>query len=504
MRAWAIDRAVHDADSTTRHVGGTPGKRTLTQSIASGRLTQHKSTGAEFVNTPPLESMADPFNFDFSLDEQRDVGHSVIQSQFHGNESSQLGSSDGANHTTLPGVQRKSISSFAELPVLQLRSGGASHPAEEHERAQSPAAGGGRPLPEVVRLKMERALGADFSAVRIHEGPEAEAQGALAFAQGTNIYFAPGRYQPETPQGQELLGHELGHVVQQAQGRVQATRQGKGVAINDDAGLEREADEMGARAARASGSADAPVQAMCATCGAPQGIAAEDHGSSDVAASGCTACGTKGPIAAGAGKSVIPMQMKVDAANAAGGVVQRWPGDGMRPPGDCDWAKYLVLLGAVESAKAVVSQLGACAIGDDCTTLAMKIAAIATEIAARSAREATCFRGGDTTHRQQIQEKINMMNRCYRFFSQSRCPQQIFEAMERVVEKAMEVIVVAAVVALAVVAIAALVAALIALVEAIIAAAATAAVAATAAAVLLLLMTITEQLSPSSSPGQTA
>src|SRR5690606_29213903 len=39
------------------------------------------------------------------------------------------------------------------------------------------------------------------------------------------------------------------HVVQQKQGRVRATRQLQaGVPVNDDAGLEREADVMGARA----------------------------------------------------------------------------------------------------------------------------------------------------------------------------------------------------------------------------------------------------------------
>ncbi|SUA88597.1 hypothetical protein [Pandoraea pulmonicola] len=42
-----------------------------------------------------------------------------------------------------------------------------------------------------------------------------------------------------------------GHVVQQAQGRVKPTMQMKeGVAINDDSGLEREADVMSEKALR--------------------------------------------------------------------------------------------------------------------------------------------------------------------------------------------------------------------------------------------------------------
>ncbi|MFN6947166.1 MAG: DUF4157 domain-containing protein, partial [Cytophagaceae bacterium] len=70
-----------------------------------------------------------------------------------------------------------------------------------------------------------------------------------AYAQGNDIHFAPGQYNPETQSGQELLGHELTHVVQQRQGRVQGTTQTKGLAVNDDTALEHEADVMGKKAA---------------------------------------------------------------------------------------------------------------------------------------------------------------------------------------------------------------------------------------------------------------
>lgn len=112
--------------------------------------------------------------------------------------------------------------------------------------------GAGEPLHQAVRQKMERAFGQDFSDVRIHQGPRAAALGALAYTQGTDIHFAPGQYQPESSAGQTLLGHELAHVVQQRQGRASATTQARvaGVGVNDDPALEREADELGARAAR--------------------------------------------------------------------------------------------------------------------------------------------------------------------------------------------------------------------------------------------------------------
>jgi hypothetical protein len=110
------------------------------------------------------------------------------------------------------------------------------------------AATGGRPLPEGVRGKMEAALGADFSNVRVHVGPQAERIGAIAFTVGSDIYFAPGRYQPETVQGRQLLGHELAHVVQQRAGRVRNPL-ASGLAVVQDRSLEAEADRMGQRAA---------------------------------------------------------------------------------------------------------------------------------------------------------------------------------------------------------------------------------------------------------------
>jgi ribosomal protein S18 acetylase RimI-like enzyme len=103
---------------------------------------------------------------------------------------------------------------------------------------------GGWPLPRDVQAKMEAALGANFSDVRVHVGPEASAIGALAFTWGSDLHFAPGQYNPHTPHGQFLLGHELAHVVQQRAGRV-ANPFGSGVAVVQDHALEAEADRLG-------------------------------------------------------------------------------------------------------------------------------------------------------------------------------------------------------------------------------------------------------------------
>lgn len=108
------------------------------------------------------------------------------------------------------------------------------------------ASGPGQPLPHDVCQLMERAFGASFDAVRIHVGPQAERIGAIAFTTGNAIYFAPGQFRPETPDGRRLLGHELAHVLQQRQGRVRNPT-GVGLAVVQDAMLEAEADRLGER-----------------------------------------------------------------------------------------------------------------------------------------------------------------------------------------------------------------------------------------------------------------
>jgi hypothetical protein len=110
-----------------------------------------------------------------------------------------------------------------------------------------PSASGQR-LPESVQKKMESFFGTDFSDVRVHVGPEASSIGALAFTYGSDLYFAQGQYDPQSPHGQRLIGHELTHVVQQRAGRVRNPF-GSGVAVVQDPGMEAEAERMGVRVA---------------------------------------------------------------------------------------------------------------------------------------------------------------------------------------------------------------------------------------------------------------
>lgn len=116
--------------------------------------------------------------------------------------------------------------------------------AQRREDAPKPNDTG---LPDTLKSGIESLSGMSMDGVKVHYNSSQPAQlSALAYAQGRDIHVAPGQ--------EQHLPHEAWHVVQQAQGRVQPTRQMKeGVPVNDDSGLEQEADVMGAKALQMGG-----------------------------------------------------------------------------------------------------------------------------------------------------------------------------------------------------------------------------------------------------------
>ncbi len=97
-------------------------------------------------------------------------------------------------------------------------------------------------LPDRLKTGIESLSGTNMDHVNVHYNSTRPAQlNAHAYAQGSEIHVAPGQ--------EKHLPHEAWHVVQQTQGRVKPTMQMKaGVKINDDQGLEEEADLMGDKA----------------------------------------------------------------------------------------------------------------------------------------------------------------------------------------------------------------------------------------------------------------
>ncbi|HEV2634049.1 MAG TPA: LamG-like jellyroll fold domain-containing protein [Actinocrinis sp.] len=92
------------------------------------------------------------------------------------------------------------------------------------------ARGERRNLPHDLLDLLERHLGADLTALRVHTGPAADAVarafGADAVTCGSAIFFRDGCYRPAEPRGLRLVAHEAAHVVQQARGTGPLARPG--------------------------------------------------------------------------------------------------------------------------------------------------------------------------------------------------------------------------------------------------------------------------------------
>ena len=122
----------------------------------------------------------------------------------------------------------------------QLQAMADNHSAQQQQPIQKKENNTG--LPDNLKSGIENLSGHSMNDVKVHFNSDKPAQlNAHAYAQGTNIHLASGQ--------EKHLPHEAWHVVQQKQGRVTPTLQMKDkVNINDDAGLEKEADVMGMKA----------------------------------------------------------------------------------------------------------------------------------------------------------------------------------------------------------------------------------------------------------------
>lgn len=123
-----------------------------------------------------------------------------------------------------------------ELEQEELLQGKFTQPIQREQEAAPNQTG----IPDNLKQGLESLSGLDMSDVRVHYNSQKPAQlNAHAYAQGSNIHLGPGQ--------EQHLPHEAWHAVQQREGRVKPTMEMKGENINDDAGLEHEADVMGAK-----------------------------------------------------------------------------------------------------------------------------------------------------------------------------------------------------------------------------------------------------------------
>ncbi|GHU90257.1 hypothetical protein FACS1894155_08370 [Bacteroidia bacterium] len=117
--------------------------------------------------------------------------------------------------------------------------------AGEKETLQREEKSNNTGLSDNLKTGIEYLSGYNMDDIKVHYNSDKPAQlQALAYAQGTDIHIAPGQ--------EKHLPHEVWHVVQQKQGRVQPVMQLQGMNINDNDELEREADIMGMKASSQS------------------------------------------------------------------------------------------------------------------------------------------------------------------------------------------------------------------------------------------------------------
>ncbi|QIZ70436.1 eCIS core domain-containing protein [Oxynema aestuarii] len=109
--------------------------------------------------------------------------------------------------------------------LVQRRTNAKGTADENIEQSIEQTRGSGQPLEDNVRAPMENAFGANFGGVRIHNNAQSDnlnkSLQARAFTTGQDIHFSQGAYNPNSKSGQELLAHELTHVVQQSGGALQ-------------------------------------------------------------------------------------------------------------------------------------------------------------------------------------------------------------------------------------------------------------------------------------------
>jgi hypothetical protein len=123
-------------------------------------------------------------------------------------------------------LQRMDVPEEEELqmrpaPSTEIVAGDA---APELETAIHQVRGRGQALAPNLQAQMGQAMGADFSGVKIHTDSQSDQLNrsiqAKAFTTGQDIFFRQGAYQPGSSGGQELIAHELTHVVQQSRATI--------------------------------------------------------------------------------------------------------------------------------------------------------------------------------------------------------------------------------------------------------------------------------------------
>ncbi|NEO78022.1 MAG: DUF4157 domain-containing protein [Moorea sp. SIO4G3] len=117
------------------------------------------------------------------------------------------------------GSKEEEVIGTPQLEIQRKPLTGETDAPKNLEGSIKEARGRGKPLDDQIRRPLEQAMGADFSGVRVHTDAQSDLLNqsiqAKAFTTGQDVFFRQGEYQLGSRGGQELIAHELTHVVQQ-------------------------------------------------------------------------------------------------------------------------------------------------------------------------------------------------------------------------------------------------------------------------------------------------
>jgi hypothetical protein len=217
-------------DITTDATSFAPPTFQLKAGHSDSEEKEEKSTTPESTYQLAAEGIAPPPDTsNKSFDVQRALKISVLPTQ--------LKTSIDQNE----GEEKEEKSTTPESSYQLAAEGIAPPPDTPNDEAGDQSKPNNTGLPNQLKSGVENLSGFSLDDVKVHYNSDKPAQlQAHAYAQGSDIHVASGQ--------EKHLPHEAWHVVQQKQGRVQPTRQLKAFNINDDKGLEKEADVMGAKA----------------------------------------------------------------------------------------------------------------------------------------------------------------------------------------------------------------------------------------------------------------
>ena len=195
--------------SSPQRTSDQKGKSGLQKSRRTRSGTHQPSTTADQPGTPDVQAAA--------LNPRQASPAQLLQIQrLYGNRAVQRLLSAAAPAAG-PKLQDQNPQTVSRANLPGSLQGGPLDPQSQTQIES--ARGGGSPLDASVGAQVGGALGADFSAVKVHTGANADALNrslsARAFTTGSDIFFSRGAYQPESSSGKQLLAHELTHVVQQ-------------------------------------------------------------------------------------------------------------------------------------------------------------------------------------------------------------------------------------------------------------------------------------------------